>query len=105
MRTQPLGSGARCPWLDFDAFPPGAELVCAESKGRWQASKPASTVPNSKHTPPASDEVEISLFGPGIGECSVVHLGGGQWMVVDSCIDRSTRRPVALEYLAEIGVD
>lgn len=47
----------------------------------------------------------MSLFGPGIGECVVLHLGAGEWVVVDSCIDRVTRRPVALEYLGEVGVD
>ena len=57
------------------------------------------------HTPPAADELELSLFGPGIGECVVLHIGGGEWVIVDSCIDRVTRRPVALDYLAELGVD
>jgi metallo-beta-lactamase superfamily protein len=54
---------------------------------------------------PAADELEISLFGPGLGECIVVHLGGGEWMVVDSCVDESTREPVALEYLSKLGMD
>jgi beta-lactamase superfamily II metal-dependent hydrolase len=53
---------------------------------------------------PSSCEVEVSLFGPGFGECSVVHLGGGRWVVVDSCIDAATGRPVALRYLQDIGV-
>lgn len=55
--------------------------------------------------PPASDEVEVSLFGPGVGECVVVHLGQGDWMVVDSCIERASGRPIALEYLKRLGVD
>ncbi len=45
------------------------------------------------------------MFGPGIGECVVVHLGGGDWAIVDSCIDKKTRNPVALDYLAKLGVN
>ena len=56
-------------------------------------------------TGPAPDEVEVSLFGPGAGECVVVHLGEGEWMVVDSCINSATGNPVALDYLSQIGVD
>lgn len=54
---------------------------------------------------PSADELEVSLFGPGIGECVVVHLGGGEWMVVDSCIDPGSHQPVALEYFSALGVD
>ncbi len=54
---------------------------------------------------PAPDEVEISLFGPGRGECILIHLGQGDWMVVDSCVDTASRRPIALEYLSHLGVD
>ena len=45
------------------------------------------------------------MFGPGVGESLVVHLGNGDWMVVDSCRNKSTNKPVALDYLTEIGVD
>lgn len=56
--------------------------------------------------PPAADELEISLFGPGIGECLVVHLGNGRWMVVDSCgTGNNSREPVASEYLRSMGLD
>ncbi len=54
---------------------------------------------------PAGAEPEVSLFGPGIGECVVVHLGDGEWLIVDSCIDPATKRPVALDYLTRIGVN
>ncbi len=54
---------------------------------------------------PADAELEISVFGPGKGECVVAHLGHGDWIVVDSCVDHRTKEPVALYYLAEIGVD
>ncbi|MFG0394738.1 MBL fold metallo-hydrolase [Pseudomonas sp. zbq_4] len=55
--------------------------------------------------PPAASEIEISLFGPGTGECIVAHLGDNEWMVVDSCTAYNTGQPVALKYLAELGVD
>jgi len=58
-----------------------------------------------RNAPPAPTELEVTIFGPGIGECIVIHLGNGQWMVVDSCMSRSTDVPVALEYLRELGVD
>ena len=55
--------------------------------------------------PPGSHEIEVSVFGPGFGESIVVHLGSGRWMIVDSCLARSTKEPAALDYLQEIGVD
>jgi beta-lactamase superfamily II metal-dependent hydrolase len=55
--------------------------------------------------PPSQDEIEVSLFGPGIGESIVVHLGDNRWAVVDSCIDDATGNPVALDYLQSLGVD
>lgn len=55
--------------------------------------------------PPVDDELEVSVFGPGVGESIVVHLGHGDWMVVDSCLNPRSRQPAALEYLATIGVD
>ncbi|WLA52397.1 MBL fold metallo-hydrolase [Bradyrhizobium elkanii] len=45
------------------------------------------------------------FFGPGYGECCVLHLGDGVWLVVDSCINTASKRPVSLEYLESIGVD
>jgi len=59
----------------------------------------------TRDTPPNPDDLEVSVFGPGVGECVVVHLGEGEWLVVDSCIDASTRRPVALDYLEALSVD
>jgi len=56
-------------------------------------------------TPPADDEVEVSIFGPGFGEGLAVHLGRNDWMLVDSCIDRDSREPASLRYLRLIGVD
>ena len=55
--------------------------------------------------PPESDQVELSVWGPGAGECCTVHIGDGKWIIVDSCIDRDSGTPAALNYLASIGVD
>ena len=54
---------------------------------------------------PDDDELEVSVFGPGVGESIVVHLGDNQWMVVDSCLNPQTRVPAALEYLDQLHVD
>ena len=54
---------------------------------------------------PKADELELSLFGPGVGECLAVHLGLGEWIMVDSCIDPASRGPVGLDYLRDLNVD
>jgi Metallo-beta-lactamase superfamily len=56
-------------------------------------------------TRPAADQVELNLFGPGYGESVLVHLGANRWLIVDSCIDGTSGRPAALEYLDRLGVD
>lgn len=45
------------------------------------------------------------MFGRGRGEALVIHLGHGRWITVDSFIEPSSRQPIALQYLASIGVD
>ena len=55
--------------------------------------------------PPAADELEISFFGPSYGESVVLHVGDGQWLIVDSCLSPSTGEPQALEYLKAIRAD
>ena len=55
--------------------------------------------------PPKSDEIELSLFGPGVGECIVLHVGNGKWIVVDSCLDVDGELPIAVRYLTSLGVD
>jgi hypothetical protein len=59
----------------------------------------------AKTDPPQTGELELSLFGPGIGECIVVHLGAGNWMVVDSCLGPEGNGPIAIEYLRHLGVN
>lgn len=59
----------------------------------------------SPKAPPSPDELEVSIFGPGRGECVVLHLGFGEWVVVDSCRNSRTKKPIALQYLEELGVE
>jgi beta-lactamase superfamily II metal-dependent hydrolase len=54
---------------------------------------------------PADNEIEISIFGPGFGECIIVHAGFNEWIVIDSCIESESGRPAALIYLESRGVD
>lgn len=54
---------------------------------------------------PHDAEFEISIFGPGKGEAIAVHLGGGDWITVDSCRDQTTGENAVLTYFSEIGVD
>ncbi len=56
-------------------------------------------------TPPAPHQLEITVFGPGLGECVVVHVGDGDWIVVDSCMDRRSGQPAALDYLRSLNID
>jgi beta-lactamase superfamily II metal-dependent hydrolase len=62
-------------------------------------------MPNSHLVPPASDELEVSLFGPGYGEAIVLHIGEGKWILVDSCIEPNSKLPASLEYLYNLNVD
>ncbi|MFQ5472670.1 MAG: MBL fold metallo-hydrolase [Dehalococcoidia bacterium] len=55
-------------------------------------------------SPPRDDEVDVSLFGPGYGECVVVHVGGGDWVLIDSCRDVTGKQP-ALQYLRQMGLE
>ncbi len=53
---------------------------------------------------PGTGDFEITLFGPGYGECIVLHVGDGIWILIDSCVD-ADGTPAALKYLDEIGLD
>ena len=61
---------------------------------------------NSLGSAPQVDEIEVTVFGPGFGESIVVHLGNGEWMIVDSCVDRTAPNKLIapLYYLRQIGV-
>jgi hypothetical protein len=52
---------------------------------------------------PARDQIEVCVFGPNYGECIVIHLGNGNWVVVDSCLHDG--EPVAIAYLQALGLD
>jgi hypothetical protein len=54
-------------------------------------------------SPPRENEFEVSVFGPGRGECILVHLGYNEWCMVDSCIGRGQSLPAAVQYLNELG--
>lgn len=54
---------------------------------------------------PESDEIEVSLFGPGYGECVLLHVGFNNWFIVDSCVDPLTKDPIPLAYLDAINVN
>ena len=54
--------------------------------------------------PPAADEIEVTLFGPGFGEAIAVHLGDGIWLLVDSCIDPDAKASASGVYLDKINV-
>lgn len=41
--------------------------------------------PHHEITPPKTDEVELTFFGPGFGESIVVHIPGIGWGIIDSC--------------------
>ena len=58
-----------------------------------------------KIQPPKPDEIEVSLFGPGYGESILLHVGGNNWIIVDSCVDQISKAPLPLEYLRQINVD
>lgn len=56
---------------------------------------------------PNNNIAEITLIGTGggYGESIVAHVGDGNWIVIDSCIDPNTKESLPLLYLKEIGVD
>ena len=48
------------------------------------------------------------MIGPGYGESIIIHLGDGEWMIVDSCIqkvDEGGSQSAPIAYLQELGVD
>lgn len=58
----------------------------------------------ARSTPPQPDELELSVFGRGIGESIVLHVGDDRWIVVDSCLADDSETPAALEYFEDIGI-
>jgi hypothetical protein len=62
-------------------------------------------VQKSQFQKPAKDEIDVVVIGPGFGESILIHIGDGDWIIVDSCLDSSSDRPAALVFLDNIGVD
>lgn len=62
---------------------------------------------NKVGSQPKIDEIEVTVMGPGHGEAVVIHVGGGKWMIVDSCIDREddARKSAPLLYLNALGIN
>jgi hypothetical protein len=58
-----------------------------------------------QYAPPNKNQAEVSLFGPGVGECLVVHIGNNEWIIIDSCKQAGLKNPVPLEYLQSLGVN
>lgn len=58
----------------------------------------------TEYSIPRRDEFEVSLLGLGYGESILVHVGEGEWLVVD-CYLSSNGLPAALNYLYRINVD
>ena len=53
--------------------------------------------------PPKNNEIQLTVYGPGYGECILIHLGNKEWVVIDSCLENG--KPAALSYFKEIGVN
>ena len=53
---------------------------------------------------PEENELEISIFGPGYGECVLLHTGQNNWIVVDSCVFPGDNQPAPLHYFDQMGL-
>ena len=54
---------------------------------------------------PKENELEISIFGPGYGECVLLHIGRNNWIVVDSCVFPGDNYPTPLLYLDKMNIN
>ena len=50
-----------------------------------------------------NNELEVSVFGRGFGECIVVGWEGKDFIIIDSFLNPETNNPIALDYLESIG--
>lgn len=58
----------------------------------------------SNADPPADNELEISIFGPGYGESILLHVGAKEWAIINSCLNE-TRQSAPLCYLESLGIE
>jgi beta-lactamase superfamily II metal-dependent hydrolase len=56
-------------------------------------------------SPPNSDQLELTIFGAGVGESILIHLGGQNWIVIDSLLCGGNENPSALEYLHLLNLE
>ena len=58
-------------------------------------------------TSPLEEEIEVSLLGTGggYGESVVLKINNNDWAIIDSCVDPTTEKPLAISYLEKIGVN
>ena len=54
--------------------------------------------------PPDHNVMEVTFLGPGYGECILIHIGNGSWIIVDSCLDAESQ-PAALAYFGTLGLN
>ena len=54
-------------------------------------------------TPPHDEDLEVTLIGPNVGECVIIHYKKN-WFVIDSCKDVATGQAAALTYLNGLRV-
>lgn len=60
---------------------------------------------NSYNSQPRANVFELSVFGPGYGESSTIHIGNNEWVIVDSCTNNPSSHPKPIEYLHTLGID
>jgi Metallo-beta-lactamase superfamily. len=54
---------------------------------------------------PDNDEIEVSIFGTGAGECLAIHIGFGKWILIDSCYLSKNKIPLNIDYLKSLEYD
>lgn len=62
------------------------------------------SINDSTLQPCLKDNVEIVVFGKGVGECVLIKTATNKIIIVDSFINIETGNPVALDYLNKIGL-
>lgn len=59
---------------------------------------------SANYSKPNNDVVEFNLFGRGMGECAAIHVGNGEWVVIDSCLGHDGKRSAILDYFSDIDI-